>query len=125
MFHIYIWFYSVSVQTMGTPSVIYICFSTHTGSNTLRVRILGVLSDSEPGLHVCVHKRREILLRDINLSAHRHVRTNTYTQIWTEFSQTHGAEMSVVACILHQSLDFTGNNREVLCSLLLLCLVPC
>lgn len=50
----------------------------------------------------------------------------TYTHIpSSESSEACGAVMSLIACVLHPSLDYTGSNREVLCSLLLLCLVPC
>lgn len=87
--------------------------------------------------HVCMHNSLWSLLHvkttDFmsryqmeHTKARIHRLAQTYTHIHlSECNQAQRALMSVTACILHQSLDYTGSNREVLCSVLLLCLVPC
>lgn len=57
-------------------------------------------------------------------------KTTQTAQTWTcvrrlECRAAQRAPMSVLTCALHQSLDYTESDGEVLRSLLLLCLVPC
>lgn len=65
--------------------------------------------------------REEIPCPDINSRTH----TRTHLKRRTDKRSSRNAVLCVTVCMLHQSLGITGNAEEVLCSLLLLCLVPC